>query len=135
MQAFREAQQHEQELVSLLTSTRVQLKQLYASGLPRNEMVLKKSAVFTQLTADIRGLERRAGGKVPLYDEWIAQGLNNARLASVATYFECVPGFMRLLHEQGDDLPRFYAAARKLAAQPAAERHARLCSAEPGPAH
>src|SRR6516225_6940103 len=40
MQAFREAQQHEQELVSLLTSTRVQLKQLYASGLPRNEMVL-----------------------------------------------------------------------------------------------
>ena len=135
MQAFREAQQREQELVSLLASTRVRLKQLYASGLPRSEMVLRKSEVFTQLTTDIRGLERRAGGTVPLYDEWIAQGLNNARLASAATYFECVPGFMRLLHEQGDDLPRFYAAARKLAEQPGAERHARLCTAEPGPPH
>jgi predicted aminopeptidase len=64
---------------------------------------------------------------VPLYEEWIAQGLNNARVASVATYFECVPGFMRLLHEQDGDLPRFYAAARQLAEQPRAERHARLC--------
>jgi len=73
--------------------------------------------------------------KVPLYDEWIAQGLNNARLASVATYFECVPGFKRLLHEQGDDLPRFYAAARELAEQPGPERHARLCSKEPDPPH
>jgi predicted aminopeptidase len=134
MQAFREAQQREQELVSLLASTRGRLKQLYASGLPRNEMVLKKSEVFAQLTTDIRGLERRAGGTVPLYDEWIAQGLNNARLASAATYFECVPGLMRLLHEQGDDLPRFYAAARKLAELPAAERHARLCVAEPASA-
>jgi len=39
------------------------------------------------------------------------------------------------VHEQGDDLPRFYAAARKLAEQPGAERHARLCTAEPGPPH
>jgi len=39
-----------------------------------------------------------------------------------------VPGFMRLLHEEGDDLPRFYAAARKLAELPRSERHARLCT-------
>ena len=135
MQAYRAAQQREQELLSLLAATRTRLEQLYASGLPRNEMVLKKSEVFTQLTSDIRGLERRSGVKVPLYDEWIAQGLNNARLASVATYFECVPGFKRLLHEQGDDLPRFYAAARELAEQPGPERHARLCSKEPDPPH
>jgi len=31
---------------------------------------------------------------------------------------------MRLLHEQHDDLPRFYAAARQLAEQPREERHA-----------
>ena len=68
MQAFREAQQLEQELVSLLSSTRLRLRQLYASGLPRPEMVLKKSEVFTQLTSEIRGLEQRAGVKVPLYD-------------------------------------------------------------------
>jgi predicted aminopeptidase len=91
-------------------------------------MVLQKAQTFTQLAADLRALERRAGVSVPLYEQWIAQGLNNARLASVATYFACVPGFVRLLHEEDDDLPRFYAAARKLADQPHAERHARLCT-------
>jgi predicted aminopeptidase len=127
MQAFRDAQQREQQLVSLLASTRARLKQLYASQRPRPDMVVKKAEVFTQLTAEIRALERPEGVSVPLYGQWIAQGLNNARLASVATYFECVPGFMRLLHEQDDDLPRFYAAARQLAEQPRAERHAQLC--------
>ncbi len=130
MQAFREAQQHEQALVSLLASTRARLKQLYASELPRNAMVVKKAEVFTQLSTAIHALEQGSGVTVPLYEEWIAQGLNNARLASLATYFECVPGFMRLLHEQDDDLPRFYAAARRLAEQPRAERHARLCTPE-----
>jgi len=128
MQAFRNSQQREQELVSLLASTRSRLKQLYASRLPRNEMVLQKSQAFTQLAAELRALERREGVSVPLYEQWIAQGLNNARLASVATYFACVPGFARLLQDENDDLPRFYAAARKLAEQPRAERHARLCT-------
>ena len=103
---------------------------MYASELPRDEMVMKKAEVFTRLAAELHALERREGVTVPLYEEWIARGLNNARLASVATYFDCVPGFMRLLHEQDDDLPRFYAAARSLAELPRAERHARLCTPE-----
>jgi predicted aminopeptidase len=130
MQAFRDEQERERELVSMLTATRTRLEKLYASALPRDEMVVKKAEVFTQLTVDIRALERRQGVSYPLYQEWIAAGLNNARLASVATYFECVPGFVRLLHQQGDDLPRFYAAARELAQQPRFERHARLCTPE-----
>ena len=128
MQAFRQAQRQERELVSLLASTRARLKQLYATELPRPEMVVKKAEVFTQLAADIHALERREGASAPLYEEWIAQGLNNARLASVATYFDCVPGFLRLLHEQDDDLQRFYAAARRLAQQSRSERHAQLCA-------
>ncbi len=127
VQAFHAARQHEQELVRLLASTRARLKQLYASERPRPEMAVLKAEAFTRLAADMRALERRDGVSVPLYEDWIVSGLNNARLASVATYFDCVPGFMRLLHEQDDDLPRFYAAARRLAGQPRAERHARLC--------
>jgi predicted aminopeptidase len=130
MQAFRDEQERERALVSLLAASRARLEQLYAAPLPRDEMVVKKAEVFAQLTGDIRALERHQGVTYPLYEEWIAAGLNNARLASVATYFECVPGFMRLLHEQDDDLPRFYAAARKLAEQPRSERHARLCRPE-----
>ena len=129
MQAFRTAQQQEQALVSLLAATHLGLSELYGMPLPRATMALRKAETFTRLAGEIRALERREGGSVPLYEEWIAQGLNNARLASVATYFECVPGFRRLLQEQGGDLPGFYAAARKLSELPRAERHAQLCSA------
>src|SRR6516225_153684 len=61
MQAFRDEQQRERELVDLLTATRAGLEQLYASGLPRHEMVVRKAEVFARLTRDIRALERRQG--------------------------------------------------------------------------
>ena len=63
----------------------------------------------------------------PLYDAWIAQGLNNAQLASIATYYDCVPGFRRMLAAQDNDLPRFYVAVRELSKLPRARRHAQLC--------
>jgi predicted aminopeptidase len=84
--------------------------------------------ILAALGDDIRALERRQGVRYPLYEEWLAAGLNNARLASVATYFDCVPGFERLLAENDGDLVRFYAAARALAQQPRATRHAQLCT-------
>ena len=62
-----------------------------------------------------------------LYDQWIKEGLNNARLASEANYYDCVPGFERLLADQGNDLPRFYAAAREMSKLPIAQRYAKLC--------
>ena len=130
MQSFREQQASEQALVRLLSRTRAQLAQLYASGLPREQMVVEKAEAFSTLAADIRALERREGVTYPLYEEWISDGLNNARLASVATYYDCLPGFKRLLQQQDNDLPRFYAAARELAQLPKDERHARLCTNE-----
>jgi predicted aminopeptidase len=129
MQAFRDEQKRERALLSLLAAARARLKRLYASALPREQMVVKKAEVFTQLASDIRALERREGITFPLYEEWITAGLNNARLASVATYYDCVPGFARLLRQEDNDLPRFYLAARELAQLPRAERHARLCGA------
>ena len=68
----------------------------------------------------------------PLYEEWIDDGLNNAELASVATYFDCVPGFERLLQQENGSLPRFYDAARELARKPKAARDTELC-ANPAP--
>jgi predicted aminopeptidase len=54
-------------------------------------------------------------------------------MASVATYFDCVPGFLRLLQHEDNDLPRFYAAARALAKLPRAARHAQLCATAAAP--
>jgi predicted aminopeptidase len=44
-----------------------------------------------------------------------------------------VPGFERLLAEQGGDLERFYAAARQLAKVPRAQRHETLCKSPTAP--
>ena len=61
------------------------------------------------------------------YARWFDVGLNNAHLASVATYFGCVPGFERMLRAVHNDLRDFYAAVKALAAGPAVGR-ATLCA-------
>ena len=131
LQQLRERQAHAAAFVSLLARSRTRLALLYASGVARDEMRAGKAQILGALAADIRALELREGASYPLYEEWIAAGLNNARLASVSTYFDCLPGFTRLLGESGNDLTRFYAAARELARQPRAVRHARLCTVPP----
>ena len=104
MQRFRAAQADEAAFVALLARFRGELAGLYASGAAPAEMRERKAAILARLAADIRALERSQGGGYALYEEWIGEGLNNARLASVATYFDCVPGFRRLLAESGGDL-------------------------------
>jgi predicted aminopeptidase len=61
------------------------------------------------------------------YRDWFASDLNNARLAAVATYFDCVPGFDRLLAESGGDLEAFYRRVGELAKRPAPDRRAAVC--------
>ena len=127
IQRYRKDSTREREYVDLFDRTRAQLVRLYASGLPIAEMRARKAQAFAALADEIRDLEKRHGLKSTVYDEWIKEGLNNARLASEANYYDCVPGFERLLADEGNDLQRFYAAARELSRLPKAERHEKLC--------
>jgi predicted aminopeptidase len=127
MQAFLDENAKERAFIESFARSRAQLRQLYASGIEQQEMRQKKAAVFAELTEEVRALQRQHGDQY--YESWLKEGLNNAHLASMATYYQCVPGFERLLAEQGGDLQRFYAAARELSKQPRAIRHARLCQA------
>lgn len=115
------------QFAALLRHTRNRLAKVYASGIPPRQMLRKKKAEFARLAQHIRALERRLGFQSPVYDKWIAQGMNNADLVSVGTYYNCLPGFERLLDKEGGSLPRFYAAARRLAHEPKAERDRQLC--------
>jgi predicted aminopeptidase len=124
---YRKDSTREREYVDLFDRTRAQLARLYASGVPATQMRARKAQTLATLAAEIRDLEKRQGVKSSGYDAWIKEGLNNARLASEANYYDCVPGFERLLAEQDNDLPRFYAAAKELARLPMAERHEKLC--------
>ena len=128
MQKSHAEQADEQAFLDLLARYRAELVTLYASDAAPVAMRAQKAAVFQRLAGEIRALERSEASDSPYYEQWLARGLNNARLASVATYFDCVPGFRRLLEESGGELRRFYAAARELSREPRAARHARLCS-------
>jgi predicted aminopeptidase len=84
-------------------------------------MRARKHELLAQTGTQIRALEQQLQWRTG-YDSWIDAGLNNAHLASIATYSDCVPGFQQLLAQQGDDLSRFYAAVRKLKRDPAGRR-------------
>jgi len=127
MQAFRDDAAREEQFLKLLAGARAQLAALYASGASPQQMRARKQQILTALGEAIHAFEKREHVSYPLYDQWIAEGLNNARLASVATYYDCVPGFKRLLAKEHGDLPAFYAAARALAKLPRKERHQQLC--------
>ncbi|MGH8180977.1 MAG: aminopeptidase [Steroidobacteraceae bacterium] len=115
------------QFIALLRRTRFRLAQLYASEAPRQVKLRRKQEILAALATQIRALERRLSVHSPDYDSWIADGLNNAQLASVGTYYDCVPGFERLLQQQDDALPRVYAAGRELAREPPSKRDAQLC--------
>ncbi len=123
--ADRAREQRDEALTALLVRYRGRLEQLYASALPPHEKLARKRATFAALAAEYAGLRERWGG-VSEYDEWMAQDMNNAKLAAIATYHDHVPAFQRLLGFAGGDLPQFYALAGHVAALDDAARAACL---------
>src|SRR5215470_14992086 len=86
MAQFLKEQERAQRLMQLLAASRGELAQLYASGEPPEVMRARKAVIFHELGVRIAAFEKQEGVTYPLYDEWVSKGLNNARLASVATY-------------------------------------------------
>jgi len=119
------------EGVELVTQFRAELTTLYGTNLEPEVMRVRKAQVFTRLVTELRVLDTKYGTESRLAAELEGRP-NNARLASLATYYDCVPGFERLLASEQHDLPRFYEAARALAKLPREERRRRLCSGAEG---
>jgi predicted aminopeptidase len=124
MHLYSEQRRVDQALNEAFTVGRAQLKVLYASQLPAQQMLERKRDILTHTGEQVLAIEHGAGMHSE-YDVWIAAGLNNANLAAVATYFDCVPGFQSLLQQKQNDLQQFYSAVRSLARDPAARRE--LC--------
>jgi predicted aminopeptidase len=120
-------QEHYIKVIDLLSSTRDELRTLYASGLPPAAMREKKRAEFEAMRASFAQLMAEWGGHAP-FEAWFNEDLNNAHLASIATYYNCVPGFERELRAAGGDLTAFYARVRKLAKLDQDKRDAIVCA-------
>jgi predicted aminopeptidase len=97
------------EITGMFRAARADLVRLYASGIAPEAMRAAKAIRLRELGAAIRAVEQREGWSSG-FGSWIDKGLNNAHMASVATYYDQVPYFQKLLHEEcGGYLPCFYA--------------------------
>jgi predicted aminopeptidase len=120
------------EVIALMSKTRDRLRVLYASGLPPPLLRERKRETFEEMRESYAALKQQWGGHAP-FDAWFAEDINNAHLASIATYFNCVPGFQRELQAVGGDLPAFYRRARELAKLDQRPRDALVCATPQAP--
>jgi predicted aminopeptidase len=115
------------KVIDLLTATRTELRAVYASGLSPELEREKKRAAFAALRSSFALLKAGWGGHAPFESWFDHEDLNNAHLASIATYFTCVPGFQRELEAVGGNLTAFYARVRTLAKLDQEKRDAAVC--------
>ncbi|MBL9171117.1 MAG: aminopeptidase [Verrucomicrobiales bacterium] len=128
-------QEREAEFVTLVQNARRKLAELYRLHPvrfkydPDPELVealrRRKATVIAELRAEHALRVQSWGGASP-YSAWFGGPLNHAQLNTVATYFDLVPGFQKLLSQCEGDLPRFYEEVRKLGQLPKVERRRRL---------
>lgn len=91
------------------------LAALYKRDIEAETMRQEKAARLKALSEEVLAIEQQHG-LASGYRGWIQSGLNNAHLAAVATYYDRVPQFEKLLRERcGGYLPCLYVEARKLA--------------------
>ena len=129
----------EEQFVHLIMRVRERLAKLFGETLDQNGNVIsarrppvttkelrrQKQSIYEDLRREYAELKTQWGGYSG-YDDWFAHDLNNAKLNTVANYYDYVPGFQRLLASNGGDLEKFYAAAQRLAKEPIEQRHLKL---------
>src|ERR1051325_8203284 len=128
MEKYAAGRRRTADFVHLIARTREKLETLYgdqrnAEGKLKaarvrpiqdvNELRRRKEQIYAELQSEYGTLKKSWGGNKE-YDEWFARQLNNAKLNSVAAYYDLVPGFERLLALNGGDLERFYNEAERL---------------------
>jgi predicted aminopeptidase len=112
LEKFRALQVRKREFATRIKDTRERLRAIYASGIPREQMLEQKKAEFDRLRA--------------AYGNIIPADANNGFLVSIALYTEMVPALERELAASKGDIGEFYKRAGKLAGLKKDERHAAL---------
>jgi predicted aminopeptidase len=121
-------QEHFLVVLALLNKSRGELRTLYASGAEPARMREQKAVIIDALRASFADLKSGWGGHAP-FETWFDGDINNAHLASVATYYDCVPGFKRELAAVNGDLAAFYRRVHELAQLDQTRRDSMLCGA------
>ena len=122
---YRERLTRERRFIELVLESREQLATLYREDLAPAPMRVEKQRIFAELRARYHeGLQWFGEG----YEQWLAEDLNNAKLALIATYHEQVPAFEHLLALHDGEFEAFYEAVAEIGRLSPRERKARMQS-------
>jgi predicted aminopeptidase len=129
-EAFAQYELRRADFIDLLLAHRAKLVQAFERG-SDEERRAGKRAVFAELQVAYQRVKAERWGGFAGYDRFFNRELNNAHLAAVGAYNDQVPAFEALLRQHGQDLAAFFAAARRLAELPKAERDRALAALHP----
>jgi len=124
-QRFLEQQKQGEVFQDYLQTTRKQLNTLYHQKLSARQMRVEKQRLIAEALENFTEL-KETGQLDNGFDRWMARGLNNARLAGIATYRDLIPGFQEILRGCQGKLDCFYEEVGMLSKLPKAERLIRL---------
>ena len=110
--AWRERRALRTQFSALVADARTELGKIYDADTNDDEKRQLKRDRLLVLAEDARALYTDSESAAPA---WLADELNNARLASTTLYHGRLPEFRALLVQCDNDLMCFYDAARKLA--------------------
>jgi len=123
---YRIALERDDQFVKLVMATRAKLEAAYDSpALTDSAKLQRKQEIIAALRLDYETLKARWGGSNE-YDGWFTKPINNAKLNTIAAYYDFVPAFEALLRSNGGNMERFYTAAAALGKMPLDRRHEKL---------
>ncbi len=102
------------DFLTLVNQAKADLSVLYASDASNDIKRLKKKKIFEKMKEGYLTFKREKWSNKGWYDYWFSKPINNARLASIATYRDLVPDFVALFEKCGKDFAQFYITVDKI---------------------
>jgi predicted aminopeptidase len=121
----------ERDFVRLALETREELKEVYAQTYRSRETErLQKEAALARFHQRALALDRRHGGTMKI-ERWFKKPVNNARLATISSYYEMLPGFEAMLAAREGDLDLFFADVDAMRRMKHDDRRLQVMQAKP----
>ena len=111
-----------EQFVQLIMHCRQKLELLYQTELTPSEKRVRKKTIFAELRNEFNDLKTHRM-ELSVYDGWMNQPLNNAKIGSVVAYHDFVPAFQNMLTQNMGEMNRFYEACRQLIQENKDKRH------------
>jgi predicted aminopeptidase len=108
LKQYKERLSVQADFIDLVKNTKNKLKKLYKTSFSDDVRRTRKQLIFEAMKQDYEYLKTSKWNGKAWYKRWFNTPINNARLVSIATYYDLVPGFIKLFEACDQNFMRFY---------------------------